>query len=1092
MTAARVLALRENSTRIVDLQYGPDTTWGMLLASAPAGLLPQRPDVDGVTLEADAVLTSTLLRDGSVIHPARQSHVKSYGQTLHVAVTDGPEQGTVIALGEGRHEWGRGASPIGDDPLTSRTHLRIDVRHGAVSVTDLNSANGTRIADRLLQPNVPQSWRIGESCRVGATHLKLILSAEPETAPVTQPHPEEFLWPHPPEANQRERLRWLTVLAPLPIAVVLALWLNSAVFLVMVLASPLLMLITSWDSRRTGYRSVAQQQRTYDEARADMANRIERALSAERKWLRGSAPDPATERLHGLSSQARVAPARSRPGLPGLRLGHGAASSCHLVRAQAGQLHPTLTDVPVLIPLDGGATVRLDCTPDTIDTAWRLVVARALAHCRDGHHRLVVVRAGTLGPWLANRPDVVQIESVDEANLEWLVPSPSGETVRPIVVLDPSTPGAHRLSGRWGNSSPQFGCLISIGAHGVSGEQTWSVRAGSQQSASPDGHRFTLDRFDRDIFDELTRHETHTHPPQLRASRQLPSLVLPPVDEMPLLQRWQADGSTSFTIGSDARGPVRLDLAAHGPHALVAGTTGSGKSEFLLAMLLELFRANSPHQLSALLIDYKGGATFGVLAQAPHVVSVITDLDEHMAGRAVDALHAEIRRRERALAAGGTLSRFLVVIDEFRELAEQIPEFIAGIVRLAALGRSLNIHVVLATQRPGGVVTADMRANLNLRVCLRVRERADSMDVLDSPGAHDISPDTPGRALIAHGGSTPKPVQVTYVGAVPPSDVVHWHVHPDEDERQANVPGLSTEQDPDSWVCQACHSPASGPGESALTRFLTEARESAAYFPRPHTPIHPPLPENLSPPVPATTVAGGTISLASLVASTAPEPDRPRGVGAHETPDETSEIGTPIGLADLPKAQAQPLVTWQGIRLLGIAGAPRSGRTSALAQIVRAAQADGWSILRPNDHDPQSVAEFLAQLDTHEPRRLVVIDDWEDFHAALLHINRGQASEQIFDIVRHASGFGTRFAIAGGRAVLTSRLAPLLEAKLMLRANDATDYALAGLRPAQIPTHLPPGRALVLPHAHEMQFFATEHSSPSGSNAAVAAAGVGT
>lgn len=210
-----------------------------------------------------------------------------------------------------------------------------------------------------------------------------------------------------------------------------------------------------------------------------------------------------------------------------------------------------------------------------------------------------------------------------------------------------------------------------------------------------------------------------------------------------------------------------LDLAEHGPHALVAGTTGSGKSELLQSWVLALALGHAPRDLTMLLVDYKGGATFGVAAGLPHCVGLLTDLDAAASARALTALRHELRRRERLLAAagardradllarGGHLGRLVVVVDEVRALVEDDAARLADLTAVATLGRSLGLHLVLATQRPAGVLEPQLRANLPLRVCLRVLDATDSLDVV---GRGDASTFTrPGQAVVtgtAHDGVT--------------------------------------------------------------------------------------------------------------------------------------------------------------------------------------------------------------------------------------------------------------------------------------------------------------------------------------------------
>jgi DNA segregation ATPase FtsK/SpoIIIE, S-DNA-T family len=237
-------------------------------------------------------------------------------------------------------------------------------------------------------------------------------------------------------------------------------------------------------------------------------------------------------------------------------------------------------------------------------------------------------------------------------------------------------------------------------------------------------------------------------------------------------RRWAtADPARSAlaVVGVDAFGPVTIDLVNDGPHALIAGTTGAGKSELLRTLVCALCAATDSEHLNVILIDFKGGGAFGALAVLPHVVGVVTDLDPYLSARALSCLKAELRRREHLLADAGVddlpaylrgghdadepIARLVVVIDEFATLVSELPGFVGSLVDVAQRGRSLGIHLVLATQRPAGVVDNKIKANTNLRIALRLQDDMDSFDVIDVADAAKLPRKLPGRAIARLGSN---------------------------------------------------------------------------------------------------------------------------------------------------------------------------------------------------------------------------------------------------------------------------------------------------------------------------------------------------
>ncbi|MDQ3990176.1 MAG: FtsK/SpoIIIE domain-containing protein, partial [Actinomycetota bacterium] len=282
------------------------------------------------------------------------------------------------------------------------------------------------------------------------------------------------------------------------------------------------------------------------------------------------------------------------------------------------------------------------------------------------------------------------------------------------------------------------------------------------------------------------------------ACRLLDLLALEPPTPDAIAARWTIGGrSTQALVGVSLDGPFAIDLKRDGPHGLVAGTTGAGKSELLQTVVASLAVANRPDAMVFVLVDYKGGSAFKDCADLPHTAGMVTDLDAHLVERALESISAELRRRERLLADAGApdieayllvaganpglppLPRLLIVIDEFASLVRELPDFVTGLVDLARRGRSLGIHLILATQRPSGVVSPEIRANTDLRIALRVTDAAESADVIDAPDAARIAKATPGRGYVRCGASSLVPFQAGRVGgrrpgAGPATSSVPW------------------------------------------------------------------------------------------------------------------------------------------------------------------------------------------------------------------------------------------------------------------------------------------------------------------------------
>lgn len=278
-----------------------------------------------------------------------------------------------------------------------------------------------------------------------------------------------------------------------------------------------------------------------------------------------------------------------------------------------------------------------------------------------------------------------------------------------------------------------------------------------------------LNLVDRDLASS-----TDTVIQQWRASFSLPSEYPKPGEKR---KKSSDEISLRAVVGATSSQPFTLDLRSQGPHALVGGTTGAGKSEFLQSWVLGMAAAHSPDRVNFLFVDYKGGAAFSECTHLPHCVGLVTDLSPHLVRRALISLKAELRYREELLQhhkandlvalekkdIAAAPPSLIIMVDEFAALAKEVPDFVEGVVDIAQRGRSLGLHLVLATQRPAGVIRDNIRANTNLRIALRMADEADSMDVVGTKQAA-LFDQIPGRGLAKLGPGRLTTFQTAYAG----------------------------------------------------------------------------------------------------------------------------------------------------------------------------------------------------------------------------------------------------------------------------------------------------------------------------------------
>ncbi|WP_329546090.1 FtsK/SpoIIIE domain-containing protein [Streptomyces sp. NBC_01356] len=612
------------------------------------------------------------------------------------------------------------------------------------------------------------------------------------------------------------------------------------------------------------------------------------------------------------------------------------------------------------------------------------------------------------------------------------------------------------------------------------------------------------------------------------SSRLLDVLQLEPPTRDAIAARWRMGGqSTMAVVGESYDGPFGIDIRRDGPHGLIAGTTGSGKSELLQTIVAALAVANTPENMTFVLVDYKGGSAFKDCVKLPHTVGMVTDLDAHLVERALESLGAELKRREHILAAADAkdiedyqdlvrrdpsnppVPRLLIVIDEFASMVRDLPDFVTGLVNIAQRGRSLGIHLLLATQRPSGVVSPEIRANTNLRIALRVTDGSESSDVIDSPEAGHISKSTPGRAYVRLGHASLVPFQSGRVGGRRPGAA----------DPQTLAPWAGPLQWEDLGRAALVKPKAEARQEEEITdlKVLVDAVQEANQalgIPAQHSPWLPALEETL------------------LLDAIPPV----RSAGALPA--------APYGVEDLPAAQdRRPVaVDFATFGHLLVGGAPRTGRSqllrtiagslarthsvadvhlygidcgngalnaltrlphcgavvgrNQLERVVRLfARLKGELTRRQDLFADQGYADIGEQRaaageDERLPHIVLLLDRWEGWLPTLGEYDHGDLTDQLMAMMREGASVGIHVVITGDRQILSGRIGSLTEDKYGLRLADRGDFSMLDINSRKVPEEIPPGRAFRNETATETQFaLLSEDTTGQGQAAALIAIG---
>lgn len=1092
---------------------------------------------------------------------------EAFGANLVVTDSHGSE--TIYPLRYGDNSLGRDLDNdiVVKDAQVSRHHARITVSD-IISVADLGSKNGVVIDDKgIVTPTVLRPGRaamIGDLTLTIRDHVRAVEAVasrnrvEFNRPPrITRPYEgREVEIPAPPERPRKQRLPMISALLPAAMGV-LFLFVSGWVSAIFFLMTPLLVIGSTIEQKRSGVAEFKEDLAAHKEIVAEMVADLDRERIVEiqsrfrdqpaatelpgfvrslsdRLWERGP-EDPDYLRL-------RVGTA-ALPSRMVVRIGQGGARDLQRELQQIPQRYAMLDDVPLAIDLMqvGGVGISgpmassramarsfllqlatlhtpadlsvVALVGDAAQPDWEFL--KWLPHARSlggeqlaatSHHAL-----GLVNSLLRQRVTMEEADSIEMGSKGLTLPAV-------VVLIDETCPVEPRRLTPLLDARPLTGLFfIWVGSarHRLPRACGAIVEIEADAMSARTGFR------DSGLVVEPTRWEGMSHDDAVLTARSLTPVVdirsrinddseipsqvpypdlyggTPILDDTgAILELWQqkGEGGDRFAIrtivGMQAGSPLVLDIRQDGPHALVAGTTGAGKSEFLQTFVTGMATLHGPERVTFLLVDYKGGAAFKECVELPHCVGLVTDLDRNGVRRALTSLNAEIHFRELLLNKADakdliemerkghpeTPPALIIVVDEFAALAKEVPEFVEGVVDVALRGRSLGLHLVLATQRPAGVITGQIRANTNLRVALRVSDAEDSDDVVGSPVAAQIERRLPGRAVARIGPQELVPFQSAYVGGhtlanvQPPMVQIRLfgfdHDTRVKEERKVNIP----KDHP-----------------SDLQRLVANHRRAFKQLgaPFPRKPWLAPL--------------SASYELARLPVS----------------PNDNTIV---FGVSDLPARQMQSLSYWHpdadgGLIILGTGGA---GKTVALRTIAisagLAAEASGYPVevhaidfagrgldmledlphvgTSINGDDTERVTRLLRNMRELIDRRavefaavrasslpeyrrnhpngkdaarvIVLLDSYPGFNAVHERIEAGRWLDIYTRLVSDGRGFGVHFVMTADRkAAIPTAIHSAIGRKIVLRLANDDEYSNAGEPEGILSPKSPPGRAIV-------------------------------
>ncbi|MCG5436394.1 FtsK/SpoIIIE domain-containing protein [Micromonospora foliorum] len=1103
----------------VEVTAAPAASVRSLLAALPVPVADRRCFVGAVPLDPAASLADSPLLSSSVISvggPGPVGRLVTDGAVGVLEVVDGRDVGLAVALRPGAHSVARSASaalPLRDADVSRSAHALLEVSaDGSLTVTDGGSSNGTWVDGvRLTGASAVSSSSV---LQIGGNELRWTPLPAGARRLVRAPDGRVDFdrafarVPVIPTVDVTMPVQPMVTRGPLEAGFLLggagsvgaALFTQTPILLLGAAVSVAGFLLNHSAQEKQDREREAE----FTRARKAVESTITAQVKTERRLREALAPGPAE--IVDVASGVRSGLWTRRAGAAyalALRVGVADEPASVTVRGEpwSGFRPPKLSAVPITVDLgtvgvlgvtgaDGPvhdvlcwlllqlATLR---GPDDLrivllssDDATNLAWARWLPH----------VDAGDTAPfpcWIGNTT-ATRADRVRE--LRTLVATRRADRGARqfddvVVVLDGALalrdlPGMDEVL----RDGPSVGVyLICADRHSMNECRGLIETSGdsARLTRSPDGQTLTVrvDRLDAATVERLAR---ALAPMRDRATvgaaqnaipgavRLLDLLGLGMPTSADVLALWERGRGprTRVVLGADATGPVFVDLAGQGPHAMLGGATGAGKSVLLQTLVTSLLLANRPDELNLVLVDFKGGSSFLPFERCPHVVSLIRStgetpadvFDDAAEARVLASIRAEVSRRESLLArhdgeidrywqkrlAGADLpplSRLVLIFDEFGRVLDASPDFVKELVNVAAKGRSLGMHLVLATQSLQGKLSPELKNNVSLRVSLRQNEPADSTEVLGTPDAATIPGALRGRGMILCTTAEtriPQPFQSGYLGDPPPAGAA------------APVTVRVLNQTDVGAPRPAAAGPTGGeePSDLVLTIAAIEDAAGRSGLPEPFRPILPPLP--------------ATLTMAEL-------PSRWTAVGP--------VTAVPFGLADEPARQAQPaeFLDLAGVDRLLVAGGPQSGRTTfartLISSLVARFQPDEVHVYVVERHpaglaeyaalphcggvfspaEPDRIRRLVTWLDEEVQRRtatrpspdearphiVVVVDGWEHFedHGDPAFIETSLVAT-LRGVITAGTPLGVHVVALGGQDMLTHRLPTLYNRRLLL------------------------------------------------------------